>query len=49
MTEIGIQFGKRPFLSLVVIGAIMLGMAYTSIGKGGKDEGPYAEERTEPE
>ena len=33
-TDIGIAFKARPFTALILVLALMAGMAYTTIGKG---------------
>lgn len=45
--SIGVQFTSRPFTAAIIVGALMLAMAYTTVGKGAKVEGPYAQEEKE--
>ena len=33
-TDIGVSFKARPFTALILVLALTIGMAYTTIGKG---------------
>ena len=42
--SIGVQFTRRPFTALIIIAGVMLAMAYTTVGKGAAEPGPFRRE-----